>query len=470
MVAQGLRGQKAFVVGWNSSAVALVQYLLRSGAEVSLVVESKSENFEEVLNESFGASSLKVNVLDVAAAGEAIRTAALVIASDAKKLDSALLENARALQIPVYTELEFVSLHTGDVKFVSVVGTNGKSTAANLLTRMLEKSGKKVFASFDRPIADLLNRSEKTDLAIIPTDCFQLEGIQSYKPEMVLFLNIAEDHTDRYPNFETYVAAYREILKNLDASTTLILNSQDPLIVNFIHSSEAKKILFGTQPVPEGFEGAWVSSSASGSNILNVRLRERPEVLSFNLLNHRLRGSHNRENLMAAVLGALSLGADVQSVVAAIDEVKTLANRLQFVKRINSVAFYSDAAANNPSAMKASLHSFKEPIILIAGGRDKGLDYSILSQSVRQRVKNLLLVGEAKEALNRALGDFTETFLVGTVEEAVIMAYQKSRSGDVVLFSPGCDHTDAFKSIEERGAAFTNLILEIDRPRRPNVI
>ncbi len=467
MVAQGLRGQKTFVFGWNASAIALAQYLLRMGAEVSLIVDSKPENFEEILGEAFGSSSLNVNVLETATALEAIRSAAMVIAADSKKLDAPLLENARALQIPVYTELEFVSLYVGgDVKFVSIVGTNGKSTTANLLSKMLEKSGKKVFASYDRPVADLLNRAEKTEWAIVPTDCFQLEGIQSYSPEMVLFLNIAEDHTDRYPNYETYVAAFREILKNSSAETTLILNSSDPLIVNFIHSSEAKKILFGTQSVPEGFEGAWIT----GLNQLNVRLREREGVLSFNLANHRLRGTHNRENLMAAVLAALKMGADVAAVTSAIDEVKTLPNRLKFVKRINSVAFYSDAASNNPSAMKASLHSFKEPIILIAGGRDKGLDYSILSQSVRQRVKNLLLVGEAKEALNRALGDFTETFLVGTVEEAVIMAYQKSRSGDVVLFSPGCDHTDAFKTISERGDAFTNLILEIDRPRRPNVI
>lgn len=467
MVAQGLRGQKTFVFGWNASALSLVQFLLRSGAEVSLVVESKPENLEEVLTETLGASALHLNVLDAVAALEGIRSAALVVVADSRRLDAPLLENARALQIPVYTELEFVSLYVGsDVKFVSVVGANGKATTSHLLTKMLEKANKSVFSSFDRPLADLLSRTEKTELAIVPTHCFVLEGLQSYRPDMVLFLNIAEDHTDRYPNYETYVGSFREVLKNADSETTIILNSQDPLIVNFVHSSEGKKILFGTQPVPEGFEGAWVS----GLNQLNVRVREREGVISFNLANHRLRGSHNRENLMAAVLAALKLGVDTTSIAAVIDEVKTLPNRLQFVKRINSVAFYSDAAANNPAAMKASLHSFKEPVILIAGGRDKGLDYSILSQSVRQRVKNLLLVGEAKEALNRSLGDFTETFLVGTVEEAVIMAYQKSRSGDVVLFSPGCDHTDAFRSIEDRGAAFTNLILEIDRPRRPNVI
>lgn len=467
MVAQGLRGQKAFIFGWNAGAVALVQYLLRSGSEVSLVLENRPQNLGDLLAESLGASASQVAVLDTTAAADAIRSVAFVVSVDSKRLDAPLLENARALQVPVYTELEFVALYAAsDVKFVTVVGTNGKSTAAHLLTKMLEKSGKKVFAAYDRPVADLLNKSDKTDWAVVPTDCFVLEGIQSFKPDMVLLLNIAEDHTDRYPNYETYVGSFREVLKNADSDTTLILNSQDPLIVNFIHTSEAKKILFGTQPVPEGFEGAWTV----GLNQLNVRIREREGVMTFNLANHRLRGPHNRENLMAAVLAALKIGVDPHVVAASIDDVKTLPNRLQFVKRINSVAFYSDAAASNPAAMKASLHSFKEPIILIAGGRDKNLDYSILSQSVRQRVKNLLLVGEAKESLNRALGDFTETFLVGTVEEAVIMAYQKSRSGDVVLFSPGCDFTDAFQSIEERGGAFTNLILEIDRPRRPNVI
>jgi len=467
MVAQALRGQKAYIFGWNAGSIELVKYFLAEGSEPTIIYESKPSDLEERLNEAVGAASLQVNLLNVQEAAEKITEASFVVVAEPRYFDAPLLEKARSLEIAVYTDLEFVSLHIkSDAKFVSVVGTNGKRTATHLLAAMLEASGKKVFSACDKPLTAALNQVDKKDFIIVPTSCFQLEGIQTYKPEMVIFLNIAEDHADKYPNYETYVASFREVLSNADDDTTLILNSQDPLVINYIHSAPGQKLLFGTQPVPEGFEGAWTTGDYS----LSVRLGELEDIADFDLKNHRLRGMHNRENLMAAVLAALKLGVNVEQIRQVIDQVRTLKDRLQFIKRINSVAFYNDAASSNPSSLKAALHSFKEPIILISGGRDRGLDFSSISPSVRQRVKNMMLVGEAKENLNRSLGDFTETFLVGTVEEAVIMAYQKSRVGDVVLFSPGCDFNDAFKSIGARGEAFSSLVLEIDKPRRPNVI
>jgi UDP-N-acetylmuramoylalanine--D-glutamate ligase len=183
-----------------------------------------------------------------------------------------------------------------------------------------------------------------------------------------------------------------------------------------------------------------------------------------------MRGPHNRENLMAAVLCALSLGVKPGAIQKTINEVKSLPHRLQFVKRLNAVAFYNDSAATNCSAVARSLYSFTEPIILIMGGKEVAANFGVLAPHVRLKVKNLILVGEAKERVNRSLGDFTETFLVGTMEEAILISYQKSRSGDVILLSPGCPAGDAFKTMEERGDFFRNMIGGFTQSRKPHVI
>jgi UDP-N-acetylmuramoylalanine--D-glutamate ligase len=297
----------------------------------------------------------------------------------------------------------------------------------------------------------------------VATSSFQLEGIQQFNPKVVVFLNLSEDHLNRYPNYETYLAANREVLKNVSEETLLVYNAADAQVSAFCQQLPAKKITFSSQPLADGVDGA---SYTKSHLFVNVGKHKR----SFNLSNFRLRGPHNRENLMAAAIVATHFGVKQESIFHVIDNVTALAHRVEFVKRVNNVAFYNDACGANPQAVIRTLQSFHEPVILISGGRDKNAEYAPISSHIRQRVKNLILAGEAKEKMNRALGDFTETFLVGTLEEAVILAYQKSRSGEVILFSPAADATDQFPSHEARGEYFKKLVGTIGAPRRPNVI
>jgi UDP-N-acetylmuramoylalanine--D-glutamate ligase len=159
--------------------------------------------------------------------------------------------------------------------------------------------------------------------------------------------------------------------------------------------------------------------------------------------------------MLAAKLAGISNEA-IQKVLV---HFKPLPHRMEFVAKKNQVFFYNDSKGTNVASLMRSLESFREPVILIAGGKDKGEDYTPLADMVQKHVKNLILVGEAKEKMNRAIGDFSETFLVGTFEEAVYVAYQKSRSGDVVLLSPGCASHDMFRNFEERGDHFKKIVL-----------
>jgi len=457
----GLKGRKAIVVGANASGIALTKFMVRRGALVSLLDTRTEDKVKPLIEETLDLSKFQLELGEYQA--KSFEGAAFIVVTPGTPLDLKWLEQARTAGVQVLTELEFVSLYS-DEPIIAIAGTSGKSTTAALLQSMLETDGKVVASNVAAPLAEYLNKSKPADYIVAIANSFQLEGIANFKPAMILFLNLTEDNLDRYPNFETYLAANREVFRNVDASTVSILNANDPHCLNMAQGLAGKTLFFGSQEIPTMFEASWVTK-----NQLVVRL-EKKEPLAFTLANLRLRGTHNRENLMAAALGALKLGVKPASIQKVIEDFRALSGRVEFVRRLNSVAFYNDACGANPNAVLRTLQAFAEPLILISGGRDKNAEYGVLCPHVRQRVKNLILVGEAKEKINRALGDSTETFLVGTLEEAILIAYQKSRSGDVVLFSPGCDTGPGFDSHVDRGEYFKKMVLQLAQPRRPNVI
>jgi UDP-N-acetylmuramoylalanine--D-glutamate ligase len=212
--------------------------------------------------------------------------------------------------------------------------------------------------------------------------------------------------------------------------------------------------------------GGAVYSSSGGKK--EIRFYQPPkqgqlvgDMEAFSLARTKLKGKHNIENLMAAMICAHAYGAKPASIQKVIDTFPGLPHRLEFVRTKGGVDFYNDSKATNVSAVLRALEAFDEPVILIAGGKDKGVDFMPLIEPVHRKVKNLILTGEAKERLNRSIGDYSETFIIGTFEEAVLVAYQKSRGGDVILLSPGCSSFDRFANFEERGNYFKELIQKL---------
>lgn len=457
-----LKGKKVAVAGAGAGTPALIRYLLKRGAEVTLVDERARETVINLLGDKVDASKFRLE------AGQGYAPAifegaewVLLSASAARLPDPKLLEPMRANGVQIASEVEFLSLFVDEPVF-AVVGTKGKTTTANLIGRMLELAGKKAFPSAGQLPCDYLNVAKPVDALLLTADAPALEFAATFKPQVLVLTNIFEDHLDRYLTFDHYAAPFANAIRNLDAESLLVYNRDDVRVATLAASVPTKKraLSFGLQEVPEGSEGAWATKT-------HLYLRVDGAKYEFDIRNVRLRGSHNRENLMAAALAAIAFGAKPDTVGKLIEIVSALPGRMEFVRRLNSVAFYNDACSTNPSAVIRSLQAFHEPVILIMGGRDKNVDFTALTTHVRHRVKNLILVGEGKEKINRALGDFTETFLVGTLEEGVLMAYQKSRSGDVVLYSPGCDSHDLFEAAEARGDAFRSLVNQIAQPRKP---
>ncbi|MGZ3709422.1 MAG: Mur ligase family protein, partial [Bdellovibrionota bacterium] len=183
---------------------------------------------------------------------------------------------------------------------------------------------------------------------------------------------------------------------------------------------------------------------------------------TYDLTQFRLFGEHNKENLMAAICAARAMGVSPKAIQTVINTFKGVAHRLEFVRKKDGVFFFNDSKGTNVMSVQRSLSSFtSNPIILIAGGKDKGMEFGPLVDLVKKKCKILILLGEAKEKINRAIGDFAETYLVGTFEEAVLLAYQKSRSGDIILLSPGCSSYDMFRNYEERGDYFKKLVAQL---------
>jgi UDP-N-acetylmuramoylalanine--D-glutamate ligase len=343
---------------------------------------------------------------------------------------------------------------------VAITGTNGKTTIARLAEAMLKESGVEcwVGGSTDTPLTNYLLQDVKAKVVIAEVSSFMLEHVQDFSPQNTVFTNLAENHLERYRSMEDYVNAKRKIFKNTSQATTSILNADDNAVVELARDpavQRGKIFYFSRKPALE-------PQIMNIGGVVNVgdelRVRTGPEIESFSLKGLKMRGKHSIENIMAALLLAREHGATHAAVQKVILEFPGLRHRIEYVRKVGGVLFFNDSKATNVHAVSRALDCFDENIILIAGGKDTNLNYTPLQNMIRRKVKTLILVGEAKERINRDLGDYSETYLIGTFEEAVLIAYQKSRIGDIVLLSPGCSSFDMFDSYEERGDYFKEIV------------
>ncbi len=334
---------------------------------------------------------------------------------------------------------------------VAVTGTNGKSTTTTLIGEMMKASGRQVFlgGNLGAPFVGALARA--WDWGVVEISSFQLEWISEFRPRIAVLLNITEDHLDRYPTFADYGAAKERIFEAQLSDDVAIINRDDPLVWRMRERMKAQIISFGFAEAPVGlFPAAGEIVWRDGAN------EER-----FSLRGAKLQGVHNLENMMAAVAAAKCAGVDHASIQNTLGTFPGLEHRLEFIREKDGVRYYNDSKGTNVGAVVKSLESFTEPVILLAGGVDKGGDYAPLERGIRERVHRLVLFGEAKGILARALGALTETVIVEDIEAALRDAAAHARAGDVVLLSPACSSFDQFRNYAERGKVFKNLVNEL---------
>jgi UDP-N-acetylmuramoylalanine--D-glutamate ligase len=383
----------------------------------------------------------------------------LVILSPGIPSNLKIFEYARGQGVKITGEFEFATQFIKE-PVIAFTGTNGKTTAARLTEAMLRESGVEVWigGALGIPMTDYLRLEKKAQVVIAEVSSYMLETCETFNPGNIIFMNLAENHLDRYRSMEEYVNAKRKVFRNVNLSTTSILNADDNAVVELARDPAVQRgriFYFSRKPALE----PQIMNIGGAVNMgQQIVVRTGPEKEYFSITNMKLRGKHSIENMMAAILASREHGAKHDGIQKVIDTFGALPHRLEYVRKVGGVLFYNDSKATNVHAVVRALDSFDENVILIAGGKDSNISFEALRGIVRRKVKTLILVGEAKERVNRDLGDYCETFLIGTFEEAVLIAYQKSRIGDIVLLSPGCPSFDLFDSYEERGDYFKEII------------
>jgi UDP-N-acetylmuramoylalanine--D-glutamate ligase len=432
-----LSGQRVLVLGLGISGRSAASFCASQGAEV-LAVDERPGNQLGDLGELPPRVTLRL--------GEPFPDAAdfdLVVPSPGVPR-----ERYRACARRAWGDVE-LAFRALAVPVVAVTGTNGKSTTVCLLEAMLRAAGLRALAAgnLGEPALGLVGRP--IDIAVLEVSSFQLETTDAFRPRVSVLLNLSEDHLDRHGSLEEYTSAKRRIFAGQEAEDVAVLNGDDPRVMALGAGIHAEIRTFRRFTPSES--GAWWDGEA-------IVLRAGGESIRLPLEGVQLGRGHHRENALAALLAASAAGADPSKAVRALASFTGLPHRGERVGRIGGVEWINDSKATNPGAALASLTSQTSPVVWIAGGRDKGLDFEVLVEAAREHVRAALLIGEAAGKIAEALGDRVAFERVATLEEAVHRAHSLARPGDVVLLAPACASFDQFAGFEERGDRFKQFV------------
>jgi len=488
-----VKGKKILIFGVARSGVGAANLLTRLGAEVTVTDKKSKEELREFIERLLPPVRLSLG----GHPEEIFKDVDLIVISPGVSLDISPLQKAREAGVKIIGEFElayqinskFKIQNLKSPEFLAVTGTNGKSTTTTLLDLML-KSGdfrtilggnignalteeiyKRIGESENRRIGEITvspcHRFTVSDSEIAyivaEVSSFQLESIDAFRPRGAAILNITPDHLDRYHSMAEYRDAKARIFLNQQGEDFLVLNADDPEI-NEIGNKKLEvrsvkpQILFFSRK--KEVKGVYFKNGIVYCNLPDLSL----PTSHFPLIRVdeiKIKGVHNLENAMAASAMALLANCPVEAVINTLKEFPGLEHRLEFVREFKKVSYINDSKGTNVGAVLKSLESFTEPVILIAGGRDKAGDFSVLRSLIKNRVKTLVLIGEAREKIKKALGDLTETIFADDLTMAVMLSRESASEGDVVLLSPACASFDMFKNFEDRGEQFKKIVRDM---------
>ncbi|MBU0482476.1 MAG: UDP-N-acetylmuramoyl-L-alanine--D-glutamate ligase, partial [Proteobacteria bacterium] len=391
-------------------------------------------------------------------AGDLLEGINLIVVSPGVPLQQQFFAAAREQGIRVIGELALAAA-LYDKPILAITGTNGKSTVTELLGIIVKTAGFRAFVggNLGVPLAEHLLKTEETDLAVLEVSSFQLDTAPDFRPEIALLLNISPDHLDRYHDYEEYAASKLSIFKGQLRTGHAVINGDDPEITSRIdgYPVPAQRGFFGVNPPP-----GTPSASICGA-LVRVDLAKGGDVETFSLTGSCLAGEPNAHNAAAAILAARIFGCAASAVQKALVGFRPLGHRLSLVGEFGGVKYYDDSKATNIGAVSAALSGFSGPVVLIAGGRDKGGDYRLMLDQVTGRVKAMVLIGEAKDKMAEAFSGVTKVVMAESMDDAVRKAGNLAAEGDSVLLSPACASFDMFDSYSHRGDVFRAAVSEI---------
>ncbi len=433
------QGKKIAVLGIGRSGEAAGILLVCLGARVTLLDHAEADVIGAAKLEKLAGMGMQVLTGDTANADMTFYD--LAVLSPGIDPKTPLVQNFLSRGVPVIAEIE-LAYQNSSTPVIGITGTNGKTTTTELVAAMLTGAGIRTVAggNIGKPYSEIIREDEPTDIITLEVSSFQLERIQKFRPTISVWLNLTPDHLDRYADENEYRNAKLRIFENQTAEDWAVVNFRDQL-----PALAAKRMTFSAYEV-------------------GADLHLQNEVIHYKdlpLLDPRethLRGRHNTENLMAALGIGLARGLTADQMGPALRAYRPQSHRCEIVRELDGILYVNDSKATNLDALEKALTREDRPVILIAGGKDKGFEFDALGELVGQRARWVVLVGEMAERIAAAWKEHVPCERAGTLSEAVTIAWSIARPGEVVLFSPGTSSFDMFKSYADRGNQFRALV------------
>ncbi len=437
-----LRGANVLIVGFERTGEALCRFLLDRGARVRVTDRKPAEAFGTRLREF---AERGVAFETGGHRPESFLGAGLIVPSPGVP-PLAEIRAAREKGVPVLSEIELAALYLRG-RIVGVTGSNGKSTTATLVHRILADAGlrAKLAGNIGTPLVSFVAQSRDDDIYVTEVSSFQLEYTERFSPAAAALLNVSENHLDWHGTFESYFAAKRRLVLRGGPDACAVLNRDDARVWGL--AAEARARVYGFSRKRRLARGAYLDDGW-----VVVRVGAPEKVLPAARV--RLPGAHNLENVLAAALLGRLMGAAPASLGRTIREFRGLEHRLEDVLAVRGVRFVNDSKATTVDATLKALASFDRPVVLVLGGRGKGGDYAPLRPEVRKRARSVVLVGEAADEIERALGGTVPVARASNYREVVRTAFGMAVRGDIVLLAPAATSWDMFEDFEERGRTF----------------
>jgi UDP-N-acetylmuramoylalanine--D-glutamate ligase len=439
------KNQNIAVLGAGLSGTAAAFLLKSEGANVTVLDSAEEKNLLKSTIDNL--RSQGVRVICGPAADEDSSAYQMAVLSPGIDPASPLARNFSLRRIDMIGELE-LGAQFCEIPIIAVTGTNGKTTTTELLAQMLNACGQRTIAcgNIGKPLSEVARGNEPFDVLTVEVSSFQLETIQTFHPSVSLWLNFAPDHLDRYRSVADYRAAKLRIFENQTEKDAAVINAAESL-----PKIRPRKISFSAYADQADFrlsDGAIVYQNEA----------------VLRLADTKLRGSHNIENLMATLAAGMARGLSFREMVPPLCAYEPRPHRCEFVREVGGVGYINDSKATNLDAVEKALHAQSKPVILIAGGKDKGFTFDPLRSLVKEKVRSTILIGEMAENIRRCWSGAVESEIANSLADAVERAHAIAKPGEVVLFSPGTSSFDMFKSYAERGDQFRALVQALPPP------
>ncbi|ADG83007.1 UDP-N-acetylmuramoyl-L-alanine--D-glutamate ligase [Thermincola potens] len=454
MEALNLKNKRVLVVGIGKSGLAVAGFLAGKGASVTITDKKARQDLGQAVN------SLPKEVTVAAGAYPEVTPDSfdMVVTSPGVPLTEQPLRQALERKVPLLSELE-LAYRFARSPIVAITGTNGKTTTTTLTGEIFKAAGRRVLVggNIGLPLVAEVEKYAREDIIVAEVSSFQLECIHRFKPKVSIILNFTPDHLDRHGTFENYILAKARIFENQGPEDFAVLNFDDPKVAACAEQVKAQVIFFSRRHKLE--KGVYVRQD----RIIIDLGQGSKDVCSVKDIF--IRGNHNLENALAATAAAATLGVEPEVIAEVLRTFRGVPHRMEHVAEIDGVAYINDSKGTNPDAAMKALDSYDQPLVLIAGGRNKGSDFTAFAAKVREKVRALVVLGECADEIIESMNKvgFSNIYRAHTLEEAVRKAAEVANPGEIVLLSPACASWDMFKDFEQRGEKFKEVVLSLRR-------